>query len=170
MLYITYDIHIIPQTDLSVGVLAVLVIRALGQCWTRSRKPRTTFVRRRGTSCMSPSPLCGEIGRSRTFDRKTHMNLSDFASKTHLASQGCQACLWEASWSLLDRYSDQIWAKVLFLENGHVSKFQKCLFFRNKSPCGSILTKGTFFKLTCYELIHFCYDLKKWLSQFSFFW
>ena len=102
------------------------------------------------------------VGRT-TFDRKTYMNLLNFPSKTHLIIQGCQACLWEASWSLLDRYSDQIWTKVLFLANGHVSKFQKCLFFRNKSPCGSILTKGTFWKLTSNELIHVHDNLKKWL-------
>ena len=58
---------------------------------------------------------------------------------------------------------DQIWAKIQFLQNGHVWNFQKCLFFRNKSPCGSILTKGSFSELTPDELIHFCYDLKKWL-------
>ena len=51
-----------------------------------------------------------------------------------------------------------------FLKRCHVSKFQKWLFFRNKSPCGSILTKGTFWKLTSYELIHFCDNLKKWCS------
>ena len=38
-------------------------------------------MRRRGTLCMSPSPVCGEIGRLLTFDRKTHMNLSDLLPK-----------------------------------------------------------------------------------------
>ena len=36
---------------------------------------------------MSPSPLCVESGRSRHFCRKTHMNSSDFPSKTDLAHQ-----------------------------------------------------------------------------------
>ena len=43
----------------------------LGPNRENSGKPRTTFVRRRGTWCMSPSPLCGESGRSRHFYRKT---------------------------------------------------------------------------------------------------
>ena len=38
-------------------------------------------MRRRGTSCMSPSPLCGEMVGRTTFDRKTHMNLSDLLPK-----------------------------------------------------------------------------------------
>ena len=38
-------------------------------------------MRRRGTSCMSPSPLCGEMVGRATFDRKTHMNLSDLLPK-----------------------------------------------------------------------------------------
>ena len=63
----------------------------------------------------------------------------------------------------MDWLTVQIWAKVQFLQNEHVLKFQKCLFFRNKSPCGSILTKGSFSELTPDELIHFCYDLKNWL-------
>ena len=70
-----------PQTDLSVGVLAVLVLLALGQGSARPRKPRTTFVRRRGTWCMSPSPLCGESTRSRHFYTKTRWFSSDFLSK-----------------------------------------------------------------------------------------
>ena len=44
---------------------------------------------------------------------------------------------------ILTKY-DKKWPKVQFLQNGHVSKFQKCLFVRNKSPCGSNLTKGPF--------------------------
>ena len=39
----------------------------LGPNRENSWKPRTTFVRRRGTWCMSPSPLCGESTRSHHF-------------------------------------------------------------------------------------------------------
>ena len=59
----------------------------LGPKWENRGIPRTTFVRRRGTSCMSPSPLCGEMVGRTTFDRETFMNLSDFPSKTDLAHQ-----------------------------------------------------------------------------------
>ena len=61
---------------------------------------------------------------------------------------------------ILTKY-DKKWPKVQFLQNGHVSKFQKCLFFRNKSPCGSILTEDSFWKLTPDELIHFPDNIKK---------
>ena len=54
----------------------------------------------------------------------------------------------------------QIWAKVIFHENGHVPKFQDMLFSRNKGPCGSVPQKVTFSELTLRELIHFYRDLK----------
>ena len=54
----------------------------------------------------------------------------------------------------------QIWAKVTFLQNGHIPKFQGTLFPRNKSPCGSVPQKVTFSGLTLRELIHFYRDLK----------
>ena len=37
-------------------------------------------------------------------------------------------------------YADRIWAKVVFLQNEPVLNFQKCQFFRNKSPAGCIET------------------------------
>ena len=54
----------------------------------------------------------------------------------------------------------QRWAKVIFLENGHVPEFQDMLFSRNKSPCGSVPQKVTFSELTPRELIYFWRDLK----------
>ena len=59
----------------------------MGQSWLRSQNRGPTFMHRRGTSCMSPLPLCSEMVARATFDRKTHMNLSDFPSKTDLAHQ-----------------------------------------------------------------------------------
>ena len=58
-------------------------------------------------------------------------------SGSPVASRELGDAFWEPPEGLL---SDQIWAKMQFLQNGHVSKFQKCLFIRNKSPCGSNLT------------------------------
>ena len=55
--------------------------------------------------------------------------------------------------------NDQIWAKLIFLQNWHVPKFQDMPFSRNKSPCGSIPQKVTLPELTLSELIHF-WDLK----------
>ena len=49
--------------------------------------------------------------------------------------------------------------KMQFLQNGHVSN----LFFRNKSPCGSILAEDSFWELTTAELIHFPDNLQRWL-------
>ena len=57
----------------------------------------------------------------------------------------------------------QIWAKVIFHENGHVPKSQDMLFSRNKSPCGSVPQKVTFSELTLRELIHFYRDFKNQL-------
>ena len=37
--------------------------------------------------------------------------------------------------------------KVQFLQNGHVLKFQKCLFIRNKSPCGVLPNIGELSKI-----------------------
>ena len=54
-------------------------------------------------------------------------------------------------WEISPRKLRQIAWKFgprLFWKKYNVSKFQKCLFFRNKSPCGRFQTKGTFWKLT----------------------
>ena len=51
---------------------------AMGQSRLRSRKPRTTFVRRRGTCCMSPLLLC-VLGRT-TFAEK-HNGFITFSSQ-----------------------------------------------------------------------------------------
>ena len=66
----------------------------------------------------------------------------------------------------------QIWAKVIFHENGHVPKSQDMLFSRNKSPCGSVPQKVTFSELTLRELIHFYRDLNNGVTPkiFNFCW
>jgi hypothetical protein len=64
-------LKLIPLVALAIGVLAVLVIRALGRRRLHPGMSRTTFMCRRGTWCMSPSPLCGESGRSCHFYAKT---------------------------------------------------------------------------------------------------
>ena len=46
------------------------------------------------------------------------------------------------------------------LKMGWIQKSQEILFFRNKSPCGSVPQKVTFSELTLRELIHFYRDLK----------
>ena len=73
----------------------------LGPKRANAGKPRTTFVRRRGTSCMSPSPLCGEMVGRATFDRKTHMNWHKMPSKAVLKPGWPwwpQRCLLGVSW------------------------------------------------------------------------
>ena len=50
--------------------------------------------------------------------------------------------------------------KCALFQNGHVLKYQKSLFSRNKSPCGSFPHKVTFSEFTWRELIHFHRDLK----------
>ena len=58
------------------------------------------------------------------------------------------------------RHLVQIWAKVQFLQNGHIPKFQETSFFRKKSPCGSFPQKVTFSESTSRELTQFYRDLK----------
>ena len=61
--------------------------------------------------------------------------------------------------------NDQIWAKVIFLQNWHIPKFQDMLFSRNKSPCGSVPQKVTFSEVTLREFNHFQRDFKIPLFQ-----
>ena len=70
--------------------------------------------------------------------------------------------------SFLKKYKSQNVRKCTLFPTWACLKFPKMYIFSNKSPCGSILTEGTFWKLTSYELIHVCYDRKNWL--FLIFW
>ena len=54
----------------------------------------------------------------------------------------------------------QISGNAHFSQNCNVLKFQKLLFSRNKSPCGSFPPEVTFSELTPDELIHFHNNLK----------
>ena len=65
----------------------------------------------------------------------------------------------------------QIWGNTHFFQNGHVSNFQKCLFFRNKSPCGSIRqTKVAFQNLPPQNKFNFTVISKSDFYPEFFFW
>ena len=83
-------------------------------------------------------------------------------SNTKSSWETVAAAVAAVSWSKMV----QIWAKVIFHENGHVPKSQDMLFSRNKSPCGSVPQKVTFSELTLRELIHFYRDLKMGFTTF----
>ena len=123
----------------------------MGRCRLRPESRGPTFVRRRGTSCMSPSPLCGEIGRSRHFTEK-HNSFSTKCLPRLSQGLGDTDCLREppdnllrASWSSPEsflRVSLIIWVDILtkskqnhtFFKTGHVWKIQTCQFLEKKPP------------------------------------
>ena len=88
--------------------------------------------------------------------RDTPRAWSNTKSSWQTVAAAAAAVVAAVSWSKML----QIWAKVIFHENGHVLKFQDMLFSRNKSPCGSVPQKVTFSEVTLRELIHFYRDLK----------
>ena len=114
------------------------------------------------------------IGRFFQICCKLQYKINVFDLRWSLIHLGHRSCIfrmifWWYLGDILTKY-DKKWPKVQFLQNGHVSKFQKCLFFRNKSPCGSILTEDSFWKLTPDESIHFRDNLKTDFFQFWHFW
>ena len=69
--HIPGHIFFIPQTDLSVGVLTVLVKGPCLRCRSGRALCPLISVRRLRERCMSPSPLSYEIGTRGHFDSKT---------------------------------------------------------------------------------------------------
>ena len=96
-----------------------------------------------------------KLKNNRTFLVWLQMSINSFLPKLF---QGLEDTDWlgKPPESFL---SDQIWTKIQFLQNWHVQKNQKCLFFRNP-PASNI---GSFSKYNSNEFVKFCYNLKSCL-------
>ena len=110
------------------------------RAWTRS----LIFAAISHTSCLWPSPLCSEMVGRTTFYRKTQYKINLFGLRWSLVPQwrvsGMLMVIFWPNWGdILTKYYQKL-PKVQFLQNEDVSKFQECLFFRNKSPAGCTLT------------------------------
>ena len=108
----------------------------------RPRRRSLIFAAIYNTWCMSPSPLCSEMIVFFQICCKLQYKINAFHLRWSLIHLGHRSGIfrmifWWYLGDILTKY-DKKWTKVQFLQNGYVSKFQKCLFFRNKSPCGSI--------------------------------
>ena len=134
-----------PNSACTEGVLTVLGKRVL---WFLRQPvhatPSLIFAAISHTSCMWPSPLCSEMVGRTTFYRKTQYKINLFGLRWSLVPQwrvsGMLRVIFWPNWGdILTKY-DQKLQKGQFLQNEDVSKFQECLFFRNKSPAGCTLT------------------------------